>query len=56
MAKIQLFLKLRIKLLIFDKYLCFSNNKNGDCSRVGKDGRRGNEGEKRRVDGVGESE
>ena len=28
---------------------------NGDCSRVGKDGRRGNEGEKRRVDG-GEGE
>ena len=55
MAKIQLFLKLRIKLLIFDKYLCFSNNKNGDCSRVGKDSRRGKEGEKRRVDGVGAS-
>ena len=35
--------------------MCFSNNKNGDFGRVGKDGRRGNEGKKRRVDG-GEGE
>ena len=28
---------------------------NGDFGRVGKDGRRGNEGKKRRVDGVGAS-
>ena len=55
MAKIQLFLKLRIKLLIFDKYLCFSNNMNGDFGRVGRGGRRGNEGRKRGVDGVGAS-
>ena len=26
---------------------------NGDCSRVGRGGRRGNEGKKRRVDGGG---